>query len=318
MNRRQNTLNFLDMLHMLVKENTGLIDALRVMSAEGIEPGTRGTAENILDSMKRGKSFPDGISLLPADSFILDPLYVSLLRAAEATGTISEILGSITADLKRKDSARRSVLNIMAYPAVIVALACLGTLALIFKGIPLFASAGFLSENALETAKYGMAFAGVFLLASAALMASVFYRVFWRDSPQFKIFYLFSFLLRGNIPLLEALSQCISSFGVSREGRALLAVKNEITRGTQFHKAFGKSGLASPYITGWLSIASENGDLEGACHRIAGYFSARDAQRREMASRFAEPLAIALTGIYLLILIETAILPILTRAGGIL
>ncbi|GHT72544.1 hypothetical protein FACS1894110_26900 [Spirochaetia bacterium] len=318
MKRQQQTTDFLEMLHMLVKENTGLIDSLRIMSAEGIAGDLRKTAEGILNSMKHGRSFSDGISLLPPKSFSLDPMYISLLRAAEATGTIGEILDSIISDLKRKDKTRQNVLNVMAYPAIIIALACAGTLALIFKGIPFFESAGFLSKNVIQTATQGMILGGLFLLVSAALMIFVFYRIFSEDSPQFKIFYLFSFLLRGNIPLLEALSQCMNSFGPSKEGRTLLAVKNEIARGVGFHKAFLKSSISSPYITGWLAIANENGDLEGACHKIAAYFSAKDTQRREAAARFVEPAAIILTGIYLLILVQAVILPILTHAGGII
>jgi type IV pilus assembly protein PilC len=312
MNKRQNIIYFLDMLRMLVAENTSLIDALRIMSTEGIEPPIRKMAQDIINSMKHGRSFSNGTSL------ILDPLYVSLLRAGEATGTISEILRDIIFDLKRKTNTKRTILNIMIYPSIIIVLACLGTMVIIFKGIPLFASAGFLSENVIKTAARGIIFAGIFLLLSAVCMMYLFYRIFWKDSPQFKIFYLLSFLLRGNIPLLDALSQCISSFGESKEGRALLAVKNEITRGIAFHKAFMKSSIASPHISGWLSIANENGDLDGACHKIAAYFSNKDTQRREIAARFVEPAVIILTGIYLLILVQLIILPVLTHAGGIL
>jgi type II secretory pathway component PulF len=74
----------------------------------------------------------------------------------------------------------------------------------------------------------------------------------------------------------------------------------------------------SPYITGWLEVADMHGNISEICNNIKNYYKQKDARKRELLSRLIEPAVIVLTGCYLLILILTVILPVLTYAGSIL
>jgi type IV pilus assembly protein PilC len=134
---------------------------------------------------------------------------------------------------------------------------------------------------------------------------------------EFRIFYLLSFLLEGNITIPDALSQCITGMGESKQGRALVAIKKEIASGTRLSQAFARSAVFSSYVSGWLAIADESGNIGEACRNISAYYQKRDAQIRHIASKCIEPAFIIVTGIYLLILIQSVILPILTHAGGL-
>jgi type II secretory pathway component PulF len=317
MRREPYTAGFVDMLLTLIRGNTGLADALRIMSQEGIEKAVRESAEELLASTKKGRSLSAAMALCTG-KVRFSPLYLTLIRAAELTGSIEGVLAGIREDIQRKQAARELVTTVMIYPVCIVAVAFIGTIVIIVKGIPLFSQGGFLSGPVLENAVTGVVLAGVVLLACGTLLILVYYRIFGSDSAEYRMFYLLAFLLQNNITLPEALSQSIAAMEGTKQGKALVHIKKDIAAGVRVSRAFSRSAIVSPYITGWLTVADESGDLAAVCRTIAEYFQRQDRRTRERAAKFVEPAAIIITGLYLLILILTVIVPILTHAGGIL
>jgi type II secretory pathway component PulF len=318
MNRTSATLHFVEMLLALLKGNSSLIDALGVLSRDGIEESTREAASQLVVLMKRGQSFSECLNMLKAKKIYFTPLYITLIRAAEMTGNIETVLDKILFDLKRKQQNREMILNILVYPILIIGVALIGTILLVYKGMPLFIQAGMLSGAFLETAILGIISAGVFLFVAGSLLLFVYFRIFGKDSSEYQIFYLLSLLLESHIPLSDALTRCIASMGETKYGKALVTIKNDIVSGVRFSQAFSRSSLFSSYISGWLSVADANGNIYEACRNIAAYFQQRDERTRNIAAKCIEPAVIIITGIYLLILVQTVILPILTHAGGVL
>jgi type II secretory pathway component PulF len=271
-------------------------------------------AFEILTNMKKGLLFSDSLT---AAGPRINRLYITLIRSSEMTGTIEQVVKDILDDLKRKQKAGEQLTALLVYPLIIIVIALIGTGVVIFKAIPLFIQAGFISGEVINSARSGVAMAGMFLLAGVGIMAALFYLIFLRESPEYKIFYTLSFLLKAGIPLNDALSQCIESLGDTKPGQALLMIKKEITGGRRLCHAFARGAFFSPYIVNWLSIADENGRLGEICQNIAEYLQQKNSRRRELAFRCMEPAAIIVTGIYLLILVQNVILPLLTHAGGL-
>ncbi len=318
MKKQKYTIQFTEMLLSLLKGNTNLIDSLHILSSPGIEPRIQQESEKLLVMMKKGRSFSGSLAMIPKGNIHFIPLYLTLIKASEMTGTIDKVLEDILIDMKRKQKTLETIVTVMLYPAIIILVACIGTIFIIAKGIPLFVQSGMLVETSLNSAVMGIIIAGIFLFLSAGLMFFILYSIFVKDSPEFRIFYLLSFLLSNNIPITEALSQCIASLGESKQGKTLVLIKKDIIAGVHFPDAFAKNGKYSSYITGWLTIADNDGDIAGAFKNISDFFQKKDVRIREFASKCIEPVFIIITGIYLLILLQTVIMPILTRAGGIL
>jgi type II secretory pathway component PulF len=262
--------------------------------------------------------FSDSLVIVGRASRQIPRLYITIIRAAEMTGAIDQVLPEILDDLKQKQKAGEHLVTVLVYPLVIIAVALAGTFAVIFKGIPLFIRTGFVSGEVITSAISGVIMAGVFLFSGGGLLAVLFYMFFLKESPEYKIFYLLSFLLKAGVPLNDALSRCIESLGDTKPGQALLFIKKDIAGGSRLCQAFTQSALFSPYIISWLSIADENGRLDEICQGIADYLRQKNLRRKELAAKCVEPAAIIATGIYLLILVQNVILPLLTHAGGLL
>jgi len=318
MKRNMATLHFTEMLLMLIKGNANLVDALHILAREGVEKPIRDSAATLLLIMKKGHGFSEGLRLMPDDKVVFSSLYITLISAAELTGAVEDVLELIAGDLRRKQQARENAINILMYPLIIIFIAIAGTTVLIVKGIPFFIEGGFLSGEVIENAVIGIIIAGLILLSGGGALFYAYYRVFYFDSPEFRIFYMLNFLVRSNVSLLDALAQCIADMSGTKYGDAMTAIRKNIASGVPFSQAFAALPRQSPYVTGWLSVADRQGDISRICANIRDFYAHKDARTREIFSRLIEPAVIVLTGCYLLIIILTVILPVLTYAGGII
>jgi type II secretory pathway component PulF len=308
-------LRFAELLLTLLKAKTSLFDSLHILARDGIEKEVRDSAVSLLSSMKKGKGFSESLRCLKS-GVSFTPLYLTLISAAELAGSLETVLERVINDLRRKQAARENAVNILIYPAIIVFLAVAGTIALIARGMPLLIAEGFLSADVMRDAKAGIGVAALVLLSGGGALVIVYFKIFCGDSPEFRIFYLLDFLLRSNVTLPEALSHCVMGLAGTKFSGALIAIKKDIAHGVRFSSAFGKIKHFSPYVRGWLSVADTQGDLSEISGSIRDYFGRRDNKTREVAARLMEPAVIVLTGSYVLIIMITVVLPILTFTGG--
>jgi type IV pilus assembly protein PilC len=318
MNRSTATLYFSEMLLSLLKGKTSLIDALHILSCEGIENPVRSYAVSLLSIMKKGKSLSEGLRLIQNTKVRFESLYLSLIAAAEATGAIDEVLERIVHDMQRKKKEKENIQSILIYPSIIISIAVIGTIIILTVGLPLFEQGGLLRTDVLNDAIFGIFMAGIILLTGGGLLFYVYYKIFYCDSPEYSIFYILDFMLRSNITLLQALSYCIISINNTKYGKALVMIKKDIASGVSFSTAFAKIRYFSSYVTGWLSVADKNGNIAEICENIKAYYEQKDRKKRAVTARLMEPAIIILTGLYILIIMLTVVLPILTYAGGIL
>ncbi|MDR1803608.1 MAG: type II secretion system F family protein [Treponema sp.] len=307
---------FLELLLTLLKEKTSLFDSLYILARDGVDKAVRDIAVSVLSSMKKGKSFSESLRRLKSGRVFYSPVYLTLISAAELAGSLETVLERVISDLRRLQAARDNAVNVLIYPAIIVLLAVAGTIALIVKGMPLLISDGFLSAGVVQDAKTGIGIAALVLLSGGGALFVVYYRIFYRETPEFRIFYLLDFLLHSNVALPEALSHCVVSMEGTKFSKALIAIKKDIAQGVSFSSAFGRIKQFSPYVRGWLSVAASRGSLNEVTGSIRDYFDNRDSKTRETAARLMEPAVIVLTGSYVLIIMVTVVLPILTFTGG--
>jgi len=318
MNRAKATLHFTEMLLSLLKGKTGLMDALHILSREGIESHVRDSAVSLLSVMKKGNSFSESLRLANNGKIFFEPMYLSLIAAAEATGSIDGVLERIAGDLERRQAAKENVQGILVYPCIVITVAIAGTVIIMAKGLPAFMGSGMLREDILPDVVSGIVLAGAVLLSGGSLLFIVYYRIFYTDSPEYSIFHILDFLLKSSITLTDALSYCILSVKNPKYIKALVMIKRGIASGVPFSAAFENVKLFPPYVSGWLSVADTNGNIAEICGNISNYYAQKDARLRNIATKLTEPAIIILTGLYILIIMLSVVLPILTYTGGIL
>ncbi len=306
-------IRFYESFLALLDGNVSVSAALRVLSENTGDKTTQKMAREILSSMKKGGSFYEGAKIF------LSSYHLPILRSAEATGDLPSAVRSILADLQRKEKAKDNIVNALVYPALIIMMSIAGTVFLLVKGIPLFAESGLMSGALVNNAVQGIIIAGLFLLVSGSAFIFAALKFFGSESPITRLFYLLSLLTSHHIPLSDALYYCVGALGQTKEAAALALIRKDIEAGSRVSEAFASQrSLCAPFVQNWLAVADTSGGVAEAFKAIYAYCLSRDDKRRALATRLIEPAAIIITGIYILLLLQAVVLPILTRAGSVL
>jgi len=319
MNTNKQTEISLEMLITLLQGGTTLSESLRVLCGEGIPAFVRRNAMILLDAMREGCGLSSAFSRIgkiPGTGLRFSKIHISLISAAEVTGSLLPVLLDINDDLNRRSKARETFLSAMIYPSLVILIAFIGTILLYVKGIPLFIQNGMISESVMDSVFWGLLVAIGFLFLAGIFIVLFFNHVFNGESCEYTIFYSLSFLLRRGISLPDAITQCVSGIMNDKAKRALFAIKRNLCEGVLLSKSFQNTGFFDPFVTGWIGIADDNGNAISIFEKITEYYRQKDDKFRAAIARMIEPCIIVIAGIYLLILTQTIIMPILTYSGG--
>jgi len=249
---------------------------------------------DLRDEIVQGSSLSTALARWP-ESF--PTLYVSMVRAGEASGQLSAVLERLMKHYERLLEAREKVMMAMVYP-IIVALIGFGAMIFIMTFVVPRFSAMFeelggtlplptrmliaISEGLL---RYGWVLAIVLFFGIAALR-----RTFrtpagreWKDrlllrlpavgaivrANAFSNFaHTLGTLLANGVQVLPALSIVESTVGNSVIAKALREAKERVTDGSTISRPLAQDGIFPRLFTDMLAIGEESGDMTGALAHI--------------------------------------------------
>ena len=249
---------------------------------------------DLRDEIVQGSSLSTALARWP-ESF--PTLYVSMVRAGEASGQLSAVLERLMKHYERLLEAREKVMMAMVYP-IIVALIGFGAMIFIMTFVVPRFSAMFeelggtlplptrmliaISEGLL---RYGWVLAIVLFFGIAALR-----RTFrtpagreWKDrlllrlpavgaivrARAFSNFaHTLGTLLANGVQVLPALSIVESTVGNSVLAKALREAKERVTDGSSISRPLAQDGVFPPLLTDMLAVGEESGDIAGALAHI--------------------------------------------------
>ena len=153
--------------------------ALRLVERQA-GPALRPVLADILERVVGGAALSRAMAAHP-QAFPRD--MVDIVRAGEATGTLVDVIGSLTGSIERRDAVRRHLVSSMIYPALLVLMA-IGTVAMIVGVLvpalaPLFEGTGQAPPFAIRAAAaLGAGFGAwwPWLLAGTGLLAAALAR----------------------------------------------------------------------------------------------------------------------------------------------
>jgi general secretion pathway protein F len=115
--RRSERLPFLESLHDLTSSGLSGGEAVRLLSMRIKEPRQRALCEGLWARLSEGAPLSRAMEAYPE---VFDTSTTNLIRAGEATGSLSDTLARLIAMLTEQRELRMAVLTAMAYPAVII------------------------------------------------------------------------------------------------------------------------------------------------------------------------------------------------------
>jgi type IV pilus assembly protein PilC len=249
---------------------------------------------DLRDEIVSGSSLSGALARWP-DSF--PALFVSMVKAGEASGQLPGVLERLVQHYERVLAAREKVVMAMVYPLIVTLVGFGAMLFMMVFVIPRFSAmfeelGGTLPLPTriligLSTAllKYGWAMAiGLFFLVLAARRAlKTPAGIEWKDRfllrlPAFggivranafaNFAHTLGTLLANGVQVLQALSIVEHTVGNSLIARAIRDAKERVTDGSTISRPLSQDGIFPRLLTDMLAIGEESGDMSGALEHI--------------------------------------------------
>ena len=279
--------------------------------------------EGVLLKVRGGSSLSDALAAEPRH---FPPLYVSLVRAGEASGRLGASLAELATMRERTEALRAKLTSALIYPTVLF-LTAIGAVILLLTVVvprmePMFAQAG-AALPASTRVVLGLADLvreqGLLLLAITAAVLFLAERALRRPGPGrgggrwLLRLPLDGSPLRGRPTgqLRRALATCLgggldlpAAMAVSRDVldnlHARAAMDEAITRvriGRTVADSLAAAGIMAPLAVKMLRVGEESGRLQPVAAHLAGTFEDRVATRLQRLVAIIEPATVILLGL---------------------
>ena len=277
---------------------------------------------------------------------VFSDLYVSMVRAGEASGTLDVVLGRLADFLEKQQELTSKVRGAMIYPAIMFIVG-LGVLVFMMTFvIPKVADIFEASNKALPFVTVVLIGASDFLRENFALilvfMAVVFFFAHrYVKTPSGKKVYdrlslrvpvlgkmsskvmisrftrTLSTLLSSGIPLLESVKVSESVLGNSLYVENIKDVRVKVAEGAAFGSSLGQTGIFPPLVVRMVSVGEEAGKIEDMLSKVADMYDTEVDGMLSTLTSLLEPVMILIMGVVMGFIVFAILLPVLNLTSVI-
>jgi general secretion pathway protein F len=326
----------------LLNAGLTLVESIEALTEKEHRPETRKVLEGLIARLREGHPLSTALRQFP---LCFPELYAAMVRAAERTGDLPDVLTRYINYQTQVDQARRKLVSASIYPAVLLGVGGLVTIFLLTYVVPkfsrIYADMGgqlpllsqllmkwgqLLESHGLETALVFLAaFAGLtwaltrpaahtWLLDRLVRIPAVHVRL---QVYQLARFYrTLGMLQRGGIPIIDALTMAGGLLQPVWRVR-LTQAQEEIRTGRSISQAMETNGLTTPVALRMLRVGERSGNMNEMMERIAAFYDEENARWVDWVTRLIEPALMTVIGIVIGTIVVLMYIPIFELAGGL-
>lgn len=306
----------------MVTARLPITDALRTLEDQftgALQVAARGVREGV----ESGAGLAASFARYP---LVFDPLYVQLVRVGETAGVLPDVLNRLAGYLERAAALRRRVRLALVYPAVVLVVAGGAVGFLLAFVVPTFAAmfADFGAELPGPTrfvlaASQALIIGGPWLIAAGIGLTVAGQR--WARTPagdrtieglllrlpvlgpllQGALVARFcrtvGTLVRGGIPLVEALDLAAGPGAPPRSADAAQALADGLRKGGRLRDALLRESLFPPLVIQLLSAGEEAARLDDVLLILAAKYEEETDGAVDALAAIVEPVLIVLLGL---------------------
>jgi general secretion pathway protein F len=334
--KRRNVLFFTQELSTLLTSGIPLDRAIAITAELTEQASFRFIVLDVLRVLKSGKPLAESLAAHP-DYF--SDLYVNMVRAGEASGSLGVIFERLSDFERSRDDLRNYIISSMIYPALLTAVGLGSIFILLNFVVPRFSSIFSDSHLKIPTPTLMMLEASHivqtywWMVASAIGALIVGFRIYtgtvagrlWWDGARLKIPMLGDALLKAEtsrfarsmatlvantVPLVQSLGISAATLNNKTLSNALAGVAQGVKRGEGVAAPVRKTGVFPPLVAHLLTVGEETGHLDTMFARLADIY---ENDTRSAIKRFTsvfEPIVILVMGVMVGTLILSMLLAI--------
>jgi general secretion pathway protein F len=335
---RQDILSMTSELAVLLRAGLPLDRALKVLIDMAAQPAMHQLLNDLLSDVKGGRSLSQ--ALAPHEE-LFGTFYISMVRAGEASGKLSEVLDRLVEYLENAKANRDSVVSALIYPAILLVVSILSIIVMLGFVVPQFESLFEDMGESLPTLTRAVIAGGDFiaawwwLLLLVAVGGGIYLRN-WaaseagRESLDRRLLALpvaggiiFRFevskfartvgtLLGNGVSLLQAISIGIDTVDNRVIKDSLQVLPPAVKAGKRMSVALEESGMFTPMVIQMIRVGEESGSLDEMMLELAKVFDQQVQAGVKRGLTLLEPVLILGMGFIIAIIIIAILMGILS------
>jgi type II secretion system protein F len=290
----------------------------------------------LLEAVRAGKSLASAMGEHPD---VFPKIYINMIRAGESGGILESVLRSLVEYMERSLALKDDLKSALIYPVILASAAGLSLVVLFLYVIPRFAvifkdfgqAVPWITRVVIglstSLADYGWM---IVVVLVAAIAAGILYlrnpeakaeldRICLRtwligdlvrkfETARFSR--TLSALLKGGVPLLEALGTVQGVMGNRLMARAISQVQVRVREGKGMARPLGESGFFPPLALNMIAVGEETGKLEAMLAEIAGFYDQEVKRTTKRLTSLIEPVLILGMGLVIGVVVISMLLAI--------
>jgi type IV pilus assembly protein PilC len=300
------------------------------------QAGLRQVIGDLMARVQQGDSFSEAIA---RHKRTFSRLYLSMVKAGESGGLLSEILDRLASFLEASARLKKKVKSAMTYPVIVICIAIAITTFLIVRVVPVFADifkdfgaklpgpTQFLIDlsNFVRGEWYfillvgGGVFFGIRAFVRTQQGAELWDK--WKlKLPVFgplvhkiamtRFARTFAQLLRSGVPILEVMEIVGETSGNSVIAKAIKRVSGDVEKGDHLTSAMSKETIFPPMMLRMVAAGESTGKIDVMLEKMADFWDEEIEAMLDALTSLIEPILIVVLGIIVGGIVISMFLPI--------
>jgi len=327
----------------MIDAGLSVVKCLDILQKQTRNPKMKEVIGEVKRDVAGGMSLTEAIQKHPR---IFSPLYINMMRSAEAGGILDTVLDRLSGFLEKEQETRNKIKSAMMYPAVVFCFATLMLLGLLFFVLPKF-------KGIFETMGLDLPLTTKLMLNSSTYMKNYWYiflvvivgsvvlmKAFSQTErgkyaidaaklrlPIFGDLILktcvsrfartFGTLITSGVPVLRALEIVSETAGNRVISETVVRAKQSIKEGEKISTPLFGSKIFPVMVTQMIAIGEETGRLDQMLEKVSNFYDDEVDNTLKGLTSLIEPLMIVGLGLIVGFIAVSVISPIYSLVGSL-
>ena len=327
----------------MIDAGLSVVKCLDILQKQTRNPKMKEVIGEVKRDVAGGMSLTESLQKHPR---IFSPLYVNMMRSAEAGGILDIVLDRLSTFLEKEQETRNKIKSAMTYPAVVFCFAMLMVMGLLFFVLPKF-------KGIFETMGLKLPLTTKILLNSSTYLQQYWYialvmiigsvvliKVFSRtdrgkyaiDSAKLRLPIFgdlilktsvsrfartFGTLISSGVPVLRALEIVSDTAGNRVISEIVVRARVSIKEGEKISTPLFGSRIFPVMVTQMIAIGEETGRLDQMLVKVSNFYDDEVDNTLKSLTSLIEPLMIVGLGLIVGFIAVSVISPIYALVGSI-
>jgi type II secretory pathway component PulF len=333
---RKDILHFTSQLAVMIRAGISLQDALEGIGEQHDNAKFKAVIRDLRMRIEEGNSFSQALAEHPQ---VFNNLYINMVAAAEASGSLSDMLQKLAEYLDQEAETRSQVKSAMVYPVIIAVMAVAVTIFLLCFVLPRFTAIFRGKEHLLPMPT-------VILMATSAFLRHWWYVILpaiggslwgfyyfvntttgrrWWDKTKLVLplirtlcrslyitrgLHTMGVLTKAGVPILNTISITAHISGNVLYKEMWLSVHEEVRQGKKIAAALARCSLMPSSVVQMIRSGEDSGSMADVLRDVSAFYARELKAVIKAVTSMIEPIMIVLMGCLVGFIAMSIILPI--------